>query len=134
MNLCISNNNGNKIVHGVTFHSKIATSLSVIQAYEIKHRTNSFTVSTTPAVINLFPSSLSSSLSHSPRAGTGGDPEHFPISARAFCLVRFSLISPHQRWFSPMLQPPCLSAPLHCSAGSLHNADNSEEGDHHFSL
>lgn len=36
--------------------------------------------------------------------------------------------------FSPILHPACLSAPLYCSAGSLHNADNSEEGDHHFSL
>lgn len=40
---------------GVTSHSKIASSLSVIQAYEIKHSTNSFTVSISPAVINLSP-------------------------------------------------------------------------------
>lgn len=41
----------------VTFHSEIASCLTVIQTYAIKHSAISFTVNITPAVINLTPTS-----------------------------------------------------------------------------
>lgn len=49
---------------GVTFHSEIADRLTVIQTCVIKHGAISFTVTITPAVINL--TSTTPHLSHLP--------------------------------------------------------------------